>query len=295
MRSPRSSPACRQAGARWTRSLDEHQYPLCGSHSRRSFRKNVVEQYRSRETPPREARSAVLTAGAPGAGKSALLREHVAELYDYRPLDADVVKDFLIEQALTDGIYDDLLDTVLADGARLAPRELAALVHDESTALIDQIRRECLDRGENVLIEGTLRWPDHGPRVFAELVDKNYTSLRIIGVEVPRATAHEQALSRWWEGRRAWCADTAPLGGRFTPPAAIDDCYDGGARSAPATPSRSCWGCVAGSIRYRFAGWGVGCVRRRGCGRASICRGVGPPRRPRLRTGCARRRSTARW
>ncbi|WP_016884964.1 MULTISPECIES: hypothetical protein [unclassified Rhodococcus (in: high G+C Gram-positive bacteria)] len=114
-----------------TKSPTNTNIRYAASLSHRSFRKNVVEQYRSRETPPREARSAVLTAGAPGAGKSTLLREHVAELYDYRPLDADVVKDFLIEQAPTDGIYDDLLDTVPADGARLAPRELAALVHDE--------------------------------------------------------------------------------------------------------------------------------------------------------------------
>jgi hypothetical protein len=77
-----------------------------------------------------------------------------------------------------------------------------------------------------VLIEGTLRWPGQGPKVYEELVRANYTSLRVIGVEVPRRTAHEQALSRWWDGRLVWRADRSTLGGRFTPPAAIDDCYD---------------------------------------------------------------------
>ncbi|WP_442972532.1 hypothetical protein [Rhodococcus sp. JS3073] len=62
--------------------------------------------------------------------------------------------------------------------------------------------------------------------MYEELVRSNYTSLRVIGVEVPRQTAHEQALYRWWDGRLAWRADPASLGGRFTPPAAIDDCYD---------------------------------------------------------------------
>nr|WP_201453322.1 zeta toxin family protein [Rhodococcus sp. T7] len=108
---------------------------------------------------------------------------------------------------------------------------MAALVHDESTALIDQIRHLCLDRGENVLIEGTLRWPGHGPKVYEEPVRANYTSLRVIGVEVPRGIAHEQALSRWWQGRLAWHVDSSSLGGRFTPPAAIDDCYDDAAMS----------------------------------------------------------------
>lgn len=47
---------------------------------------------------------------------------------------------------LDSGLSAELLGTELADGAPLAPRELAALVHDELTALIDQIRRLCLDR-----------------------------------------------------------------------------------------------------------------------------------------------------
>lgn len=105
-----------------------------------------------------------------------MLRDHIPDLDGYRSLDADVVKDHLIEQALSDGDYAELLGTELAEGAPLAPRELTALVHDESTALIDQIRRLCLDRGENVLIEGTLWWPGQGPKVYEELVRAQYTS-----------------------------------------------------------------------------------------------------------------------
>lgn len=209
-----------------TKSTTSTMIRFAASPTRLRFRRTVIDRYLARDTPLREGRSAILTAGAPGAGKSTLLRDHIPDLDGYRSLDADVVKDHLIEQALRDGDYAELLGTELADGAPLAPRELAALVHDESTALIDQIRRLCLDRGENVLIEGTLRWPGQGPKVYEELVRANYTSLRVIGVEVPRDTAHEQALSRWWHRRLAWHADPTLLGGRFTPPAAIDDCYD---------------------------------------------------------------------
>ncbi|WAM19527.1 hypothetical protein [Rhodococcus sp. JS3073] len=84
---------------------------------------------------------------APGAGKSTLPHDHIPDLDGYRSLDADVAKDHLIEQALRDGDYAEILGTELADGAPLAPRELAALVHDESTALIDQIRRDCRNFG----------------------------------------------------------------------------------------------------------------------------------------------------
>ena len=196
--------------------------------ARRAFRRDVIAQYLDLEPePPREGRSAVLTAGPPGAGKSTLLQEQV-ELQGYRRLDSDVVKDLLIERAVQDGIYDDLLSLVLADGAQLAPRELASLVHDESTVLIDSIRAVCVARRENVLIEGTLNWPDHGHKVLAQLAENDYISVRIVAVEVPRALAHAQALSRWWAGRLDWRAGSELLGGRFTPPGAIDGCYDGG-------------------------------------------------------------------
>ena len=198
---------------------------------RRVFRKTVIDRYLdSTPSPPREGRSALITAGPPGAGKSTLLSQQIADLQDYRRLDADIVKDHLIRQAVDDGIYGDLLERVLADGHPIAPRELAALVHHESTALIDQIRRICTDRQENVLIEGTLRWPDYGRHLLAELAAADYTSVRVIGVEVPRALAHEQAVQRWWTMREQWIAGVDDLGGRYTPPAAIDSCYTGDGR-----------------------------------------------------------------
>ncbi|MEU5841465.1 zeta toxin family protein [Rhodococcus sp. NPDC047139] len=193
---------------------------------RRVFRKTVIDRYLdSAPMPPREGCSALITAGPPGAGKSTLLSQQIADLQDYRRLDADEVKDHLLRQALDEGIYDDLLEHRLADGHPIAPRELAALVHHESTALIDQIRRICTDRHENVLIEGTLRWPDHGRRLLTELAAADYTSVRVLGVEVPRNLAHEQALQRWWTVRQQWTHRQDELGGRYTPPAAIDSCY----------------------------------------------------------------------
>ncbi len=80
-----------------------------GDASRFAVRKDLISRYLKRQNPRRDGRSAIITAGAPGAGKTRVLHAQVYELDDYRILDADIVKDYLIEQALEDGIYDDLL------------------------------------------------------------------------------------------------------------------------------------------------------------------------------------------
>lgn len=73
-----------------------------------------------------------------------MLRAVVADLDDYRVIDADIIKDYLIEEAINGGVYDHLLAEILADGYALAPRELSGLVHLESVKLADQIRRTCI-------------------------------------------------------------------------------------------------------------------------------------------------------
>lgn len=196
-----------------------------GDASRFAVRKHLIGRYLERQTPRRDGRSAIITAGAPGAGKTRMLHTQVCDLDDYRILDADIVKDYLIEQALEDGIYDDLLDHPLADGHSLAPGELAALVHRESAELIDRIRKICVDKRENIVVEGTLSWKDQGRNVFGELAAADYSSVQVLGIEADRQVAHEQALSRWWGGRRKWAEGADVLGGRFTPPDAIDSCY----------------------------------------------------------------------
>ncbi|MGV0644035.1 zeta toxin family protein [Mycolicibacterium sp. XJ2546] len=154
---------------------------------RPKLRKRLIERYLARANPRLDGRSAIITAGAPGAGKSSILRALLADLDEYRVIDADDLKDDLIEQALNDGIYDGLLAEILADGHSLAPRELAGLVHVESVKLADQIRRLCIERGENLVIEGTLTWDGQGPRIFRELAYAQYTDVEVYGVDTEKS------------------------------------------------------------------------------------------------------------
>lgn len=215
-------------GAVLHRDSDEathHRYPITDI-ARARFHNRTIDWYLGLQDPPREGRSAIVSAGPPGAGKTTMLKKHIAGLGDYRFIDADVIKDHLIEQALTDGIYDHLLTGApLADGHGIAPRELSALVHAESVSLADRIRRQCVSRKENVVIEGTLTWDGQGPTIFRELADNDYIDIDVYGVDIDRDAAHEQALDRWWVGRNTWTNGTDQLGGRFTPSDAIDICY----------------------------------------------------------------------
>ncbi|MDF3319870.1 zeta toxin family protein [Rhodococcus sp. C3V] len=211
-----------------------------GSRERRRFRTDIIDRYLADATPAREARSAVLTAGAPGAGKSTSLSEHVDEIEGYRRIDSDDIKDYLLEQALKDGIYDDLLGRQLADGHPISLRELATLVHRESTAMVSEIRGRCISRRENLVIEGTLTWADEGVRIVEQLSSAGYVNVHIIDVEVPFDVAVEQALSRWWGARVADRTKEGALGGRFVPPAVIELSYgDGHPLSTCATNARA--------------------------------------------------------
>lgn len=200
-------------------------YPITDT-SRARFHRTTIGWYLGLQNPRRDGRTAVVSAGPPGAGKTTMLRARIPDIDEYRVIDADIIKDHIIEQALSDGIYDHLLaGAPFADGHQLAPRELSALAHLESVSLADQIRRDCVSRKENVIIEGTLTWHGQGPTIFRELSDHNYTDVAVYGIDVDQATAHRQALGRWWQQRTQWIAGQDPLGGRFTPADAIDICY----------------------------------------------------------------------
>lgn len=195
------------------------------SFSRVQMRQSIIEEYLASEPPNLlHGFAAVITAGPPGAGKSALIDDRFP-IGEWRRIDADAVKDLIVTREIAAGTFDRQLAVVLADDHEVLPRELASLVHGESVIIADSIRRRALAEEENVIIEGTLGWAPHGPRLLRELAAAGYEHVDIVDVEVSQAVALERAVERWWSGRQAALGGGDPLGGRFTPPAAIIEKY----------------------------------------------------------------------
>ncbi|MFZ2177520.1 MAG: zeta toxin family protein [Rhodococcus sp. (in: high G+C Gram-positive bacteria)] len=205
---------------------------------RRRIRDATVDAYLAEQSGiERDGRCAIVTAGVPGAGKSTVIEHRGLAGQGWRVLDADRIKDHLIRGALNCGIYDDLLEMTLPDGGLLRPRELATLVHRESTGILDAVQERCVQAGENLVIEGTFRWRGLGAQLLTELGGAGYTDITIVDVEVLCETACERARQRWWSGRTDPDDD---LGGRFTPTKAITDLYlDRSGRSVCAQNARA--------------------------------------------------------
>ena len=202
--------------------------------SRRRFQAEVIEQYLdlSPDVGHDGLATAVITAGPPGAGKSTLVETRGYAGAGWRVIDADRIKEILLHRAKTDGIYDDLLARTLADGRPILLNELASLVHAESATIARYILDRSLEEQENVVIEGTLTWPGLGGEYLLKLAANDYRRLTIVDVEVPFATALENAGDRWWQGRIAALDGTGdPAGGRFTPRDAIAASFPSGAVS----------------------------------------------------------------
>lgn len=202
-------------------------YPLT-DRTRRRFRSDLIEQCIGQlEDVEHGGRAAIVTAGPPGAGKTTEIGSLGLVDGGWRVIDADVIKDLLLGQAVADGIFGDLQsDHLKSYGFPLLLNELAALVHTESTMLAGLLLDRALAERENVVIEGTLSWSGLPEEYLLKLASNDYERLTILDVEVGLDTALMQASNRWWSGRTDALNGTGPAsGGRFTPRNAIIDAF----------------------------------------------------------------------
>lgn len=187
------------------------------------YKDEILRRYRQiRGAGKYEGRAViVLTAGAPGAGKSTALK-HLPDGELYRDIDADELKTVCLQVAQCAGILDSWLGMTLADGNSILRGELSTLVQDYSVALADELEFEAMFYGENIIRQGTFKW-EGLPAQYLKRLDEvgGYAGYQLFCVEIGQKNALDGALSRWW-GQRV----TSDPNARYLPPTAITDLYE---------------------------------------------------------------------
>ncbi|KIF01418.1 hypothetical protein PL81_35600 [Streptomyces sp. RSD-27] len=192
---------------------------------------------------PRGGHAVLMTAGAPGAGKSGALngltewqREdsefgrhlsaaHGLGVADYVVLDPDQFKHALFEEGGLPEMPPRLM--ALPRGQELAPAELSGLLHREASYLRNQFEEWAREGGYNLLYDATLANEPAAAGLLTSLRQDGYDQRVILSVEVPLDMALAQNADRWLQGRLAFEQGRDGYGGRMAPEQMIRALYAG--------------------------------------------------------------------
>lgn len=227
--------------------------------ARRDLHRRILDAADAAHPDVATDRAAIVLAGPPGAGKSTALRALLAETGSrpdaWRVINSDDFKDDLLDAALADGSYHRwLVPAAVAEleaaGEDFAPRELASLVHEESGMLAQQAMRRAVQRGDNLVVDGTLSNEAGAHRLLDQLSAAGY-EVRIAVVEAPHHVVDARIAARWREGYLAAQNGTltserdARLGGRWVAGAFARGLYP------PGRPAESVCTSVAAAVAER--------------------------------------------
>jgi hypothetical protein len=214
---------------------------------RRAAHRQIRDQWRAATPQVGHDRVAILLAGPPGAGKGrtrdTIIEEMGSDPTQWRIIDADDFKDHLLEQAIKDGDYDRFLKPqevkdLEAQGERFFPRDLASLVHEESSMLAMTARTEAIEAGENIVIDSVLGSKRSADELAQQLQANGYKVI-VVDVEVPFEVSQASIKSRWKQGYLRGLEGSDPLGGRTVPSDYDRDIYNGpGGKSKPEATAR---------------------------------------------------------
>ncbi|MEV4437888.1 zeta toxin family protein [Streptomyces sp. NPDC049577] len=197
---------------------------------------------------PRDGRAVLLTSGPPGAGKGtslgllkarqgdrtelgqALAEAHGVDPDKYVVLDPDQFKEAIFRHGGAPDVPAEARH--LPGGRELAPSELAALVHRESSYLQDRFEKWARKQGFNLIYDGTMKNLPKTEALLGNLKREGYGQRVVLSVEVPMETSLQQNALRWQAGRVEFDAGRDDYGGRMAPESLIRDLYPQGAAAA---------------------------------------------------------------
>lgn len=185
-------------------------------------------------------RQAIVLAGAPGAGKSSLLRDLLGgHENDYVVIDADKFKKKLMREALEDGTYDSFFKPPEVRkreelGEQFFPMDMASLVHEESSMLSEKLRAACLARGLNAVIDKVLASEESAQKLAAQLQEAGY-EIQVVEAYAPQDVSEERIVERWQKQQETSLDGDDYLGARWVPEEFTEMVFDApGHRSRPA-------------------------------------------------------------
>lgn len=205
---------------------------------RRKLHAEIISEHVAAHPQVEQSRKAIVLAGPPGAGKSTAQDEVVTETSTQKsawlPLNADDFKDQLLLRATDDGSYASFLCPNAIrqrqlQGEKFFPRELAVLVHEESSLLVKHATAEAISRGDNIIIDGTLASADKAHMLLGRLSGAGY-GVMVADVETPHIVSQARVISRWRKVYVQALAGTATgqdqsLGGRWVPASVLAALY----------------------------------------------------------------------
>ena len=200
---------------------------LVPTPERDMLHRDILEQFYNKRGRGDHGQWSIMLAGPPGSGKGTIRDQVISEIgQQFTIVDPDEFKTLLMEDARDRGWLDDLIpDEVRRSGFTIKPMEMAALVHEESSYLAQQVRDTALAAGENVVIDSVMAREPAALQNARDLERHGY-GIEVVSVQVPQELSQARILQRW-------ATDSAkPLGGRWVPSEYRHDVFAGDHKAA---------------------------------------------------------------